>query len=55
MKRWDASIRAALFGLAGDSSLTVRKAALDALAGRKLPTAEARRLQELLSHKAGKE
>jgi hypothetical protein len=53
LKKWDEQTRDTLFALVGDSSITVREAALSALAKCQVSEAEAVRLEELLSRKAG--
>jgi hypothetical protein len=53
LKKWDAQTRDTLFALAGDSSITVREAALAALANCKVSEVEAVRLEDYLSRKAG--
>jgi hypothetical protein len=49
MKKWDSRTRKALFVLAEDASITVRKAALDMLPRCQLRGLEAKRHQELIS------
>jgi HEAT repeat protein len=51
LKRWDSTTRATLLALVGDASITVREAALRALAKCKISEPEAIRLEELLSRK----
>jgi HEAT repeat protein len=51
LKQWDSKTRAALLALVGDASITVREAALSALAKCKISEPEAIRLEELLSRK----
>jgi hypothetical protein len=52
-KKWDEQTRDTLFALVGDPSITVREAALTALAECKVSEAEAYRLEELLTRKTG--
>jgi hypothetical protein len=51
LKKWDDATRAALLALVGDASITVREAALNAMAKYKVSTQEAVGLEELLSRK----
>jgi hypothetical protein len=53
LKKWDNQTRDTLFALVGDSSITVREAALRALARCKVSELEAIRLEELLTRKPG--
>jgi hypothetical protein len=53
MKKWDESTRDALFALVGDADKTVRTAGLQALAKSKVVEAEAVRLEQFLTSKAG--